>query len=776
MMSETIKECISRMTLEEKAGLLSGLDCWNSKALPDQGVESLRMCDGPSGLRFQTEEDDHVGVHASAEMVSFPTGCAMASSFDRELVEQIGVALGEESHSVGVNLVLGPAANIKRTPLCGRNFEYFSEDPYISGQIAAALIRGIQSQDVGACMKHFACNNQETWRMKIDARMDERALREIYLAGFEQAVKEADPCALMSSYNGINGQSACENKTLLTDILREEWEFEGFVVSDWGAMNDRVKGVKAGLDLEMPGCSGITDRQLVSAVKSGCLEESVIDRAVERILGRVKKYAAKASGVDFDREGHHELAVKAAAESAVLLKNEGGILPLADGDPVAFIGRFAQEPRFQGGGSASVTPFRLTNALDHVMGNKNIAYAPGFTEIDDTVNRSWEAEAVEIAARAKTAVIFAGLPASMESECYDRVDLELPSCQNRLIEKICEVQKHVVVVLYSGSPVTMPWLHKVQAVLQMHTGGQGVGAATAELLYGEKNPCGKLSESYPVRLEDTPSYLFYPGDGVRVSYDEGIFVGYRYYDKKKIEVLFPFGHGLSYTEFSYGNLQVKGLEDSDETAIQVSVDVTNTGSVFGREVVQLYVEDHTGDREESLVVDATAQVKIVEHKGGPSRPVRELKGFEKLSLSPGETKTAVFILNRRSFAWYNTAGRTWSVSGGSYRIAIGASSRDIRLAQTITLRGDQKLEADIAMGSLMSEIAADSQLWQFTLDYLSEVNAKLDSIIHGTDENNAYLREELKELPFYAVRGIYSVSQEDLERLIGILNDRRRGA
>ena len=309
-MSEKIKKLIHMMTLEEKASLLSGYDCWNSKSLPDKDIGSLRMCDGPSGLRFQTEEDDHVGVHASAEMVSFPTGCAMASSFDRELVEQIGVALGEESRSVGVNLVLGPAANIKRTPLCGRNFEYFSEDPYISGQIAGALIRGIQSQGVGACMKHFVCNNQETWRMKIDARVDERALREVYLASFEQAVKEADPCALMSSYNGVNGQPVSENKNLLTDILRGEWNFEGFVVSDWGAVNDRITGLKAGLDLEMPGSSGITDRQLVSAVKNGFLKECIIDRSAERILGRVEKYAVKARGADFDREGHHRLAVK----------------------------------------------------------------------------------------------------------------------------------------------------------------------------------------------------------------------------------------------------------------------------------------------------------------------------------------------------------------------------------------------------------------------------------------------------------------------------------
>ncbi len=760
------KEIVAALMLEEKAALCSGQDCWNTKALAEKGIPALRMCDGPSGLRFQSDEDDHIGVHASTEMVSYPTGCAMASTFDRELMERVGRAIGRESRSVGVGLVLGPAANIKRTPLCGRNFEYLSEDPFLTGEMAAAEIRGIQSQGVGACMKHYACNNQETWRMKVDAQVDERTLREIYLAGFERAVKQADPCALMASYNRVNGKTATENAHLLTGILRQEWGFEGFVVSDWGAVNDRVAGAAAGMDLEMPGSSGITDRQLVAAVREGRLAEAVLDRAVQRILSRVLQYAVPPAGQDFDREAHHALAEQAAAEAAVLLKNEGAALPLAKGEKVAFIGRFAEKPRFQGGGSACVNPFRLTSALGAAAGVEGVVYAPGFTETGDDANPGWKADAVQAAAKADAAVIFAGLPEAFESECYDRLDIKLPACQNEVIEAVCAVQKRVVVVLYSGSAVAMPWVGRVQAILQMHTGGQGVGTATARLLYGEANPCGKLAETYPLRLEDTPAYLSYPGDGRASHYQEGVFVGYRYYDKKRMEVLFPFGHGLSYTTFAYSNLRVC----QEGGRVKVTVEVTNTGNVYGKEAVQLYVEDRSNLTPEVLNVDEKAQVCISERQGGPLRPEKELKGFEKVGLAPGQTKSVAFVLDRRSFAWYDPERAGWAC-GGAYRIHLGSSSRDLRAAADLELPGDKAPEpAPFGMDTLMSEIYPAPALWDMALAHLASVCPKLDQIIHGTDENSLYLREELKELPLYAVRGIYSVRQEDLDQLIDRLN------
>lgn len=767
-----IQEIIEKLTLEEKASLCSGADCWYTKALPEKGIPAIRMCDGPSGLRFQSGEDDHMGVHASTQMVSYPTGCAMASSFDRELMERVGQAIGEESRSVGVSLVLGPASNIKRNPLCGRNFEYLSEDPYLTGEMSAAEIRGIQSQNVGACMKHYACNNQETWRMKVDAHVDERTLREIYLAGFETAVKQEQPCALMASYNRVNGEHVTENHHLLTEILREEWGFDGFIVSDWGASNNRMAGVAAGMDLEMPGCNGITDEQLVRAVREGTLKEEVLDKAAGRIIGKVLQYESEPTGEDFAREEHHELAVRAAAESAVLLKNEGRLLPLQEGKKIVYIGRFAEMPRFQGGGSACVNPFKLTNALAGSEGISGVSYVPGFTEEEDRVNETWQAEALKAAAEADTAVIFAGLPEVFESESYDRPDMKLPSCQNQLIDAVCEIQKNVAVVLCSGSAVEMPWADRVSSILQMHTGGQGTGEAAVRLLYGRNNPCGRLAETYPLRLQDVPSYLNFPGDGKTVKYQEGIFVGYRYYDAKDMEVLFPFGHGLSYTEFSYDNLCVNKDIFKEDDILEVSVDITNTGDRFGKEVVQLYVSDITHQQSEKWEVDRGSNVFVQENDGYVSRPRRELKGFVKTGLEPGETKTVNFQLDRRSFAWYNVEKKDWDLSPGNYQIQVGASSRDIRKAIDICLRKDEKkVPACVSMDTLMSEISPYPELWQMTLDYLSGACPKLDEIIHGTDSTASYLKEELKELPLYAVRGLYAVRQEAMDGVIEVLNE-----
>lgn len=765
------EDIVKTLTLEEKAALCSGGDCWHTKELPGKKVPKIRMCDGPNGLRFQTDEDDHMGVHASARMISYPTGGAMAASFDRELMYQVGQALGVESKAMGVQLVLGPAANIKRHPLCGRNFEYLSEDPYLTGELAAAQIDGIQDQNVGACMKHYACNNQETWRMKADVQVDERTLREIYLSGFEIAVKKSDPCALMASYNRINGKPATENTHILQEILRDEWGFKGFVVSDWGAVNDRVSAVDAGLDLEMPGCHGMTDRQLVAAVREGRLPERVLDKAACRIVGRSLKYSETVGDGSFPQEAHHELAVRAAQECAVLLKNEGALLPLKHGRSVVFIGGFAKNPRYQGGGSACVTPFCRTNVLEPAKAFPEIRYYPGFSELGDERNEAWELEAVQAARSADAAVIFAGLPKTWESESYDRGHMRLPECQSRIIEQACKVQAHVIVVLHTGSAVEMPWLSKVQAVLQMHTGGEGTGTAAWRLLYGEANPCGKLAETYPKRLKDAPAYLHYPGNGETVEYAEGVFVGYRYYDAREIEVNFPFGHGLSYTSFAYSHLRLFPKCFSEKEELKVQVDITNTGNYCGKEAVQLYVEDRTLCEGSEWEIDKKCCVYVAIEEGSDKRPVRELKGFEKVELKPGETKTVTFLLDRRSFAWFNTKHHRWECRGGAYRIYVGASSRDLRLSDDVVLETlDQGENIEVTMDTLMSELAARPKLWQQTLSYLSSVHPKLDEIIHGSTETALYLKEELKELPLYAVRGLYGVEQEHMDELIRRLN------
>lgn len=772
-MASKVEDIIKTLTLEEKASLCSGEDCWFTKAIPEKGVPSIRMCDGPNGLRFQSDADDHMGVHASIPTVCFPTGSAMASSFDRSLMEAVGNAIGEESRSLGVSLVLGPAINIKRTPLCGRNFEYLSEDPYLTGEISGAEIRGIQKMGVGACVKHFACNNQETWRMKINVDVDERTMRELYLAGFERAVKQAQPCALMASYNRVNGFRATENRHLLTDILREEWGFEGFVVSDWGASDRRCDSIQAGMDMEMPGCDGITDKQIVQAVKDGKLDEETIDQTCRRILSQILKIAKPADENGFNKERHHELAVRAAEECAVLLKNEEGILPLKKGAHIVFVGKFAEHPRFQGGGSASVTPFRETSALESASAVGGIFYSPGFTEKEDRRDLKMEEEALAAVTDAETVVIFAGLPETFESEAYDRPHMKLPDCQNKLIERVCEVHKNSIVVLYSGSPVEMPWKDSVKAILQMHTGGQGVGEATVRLLFGDKNPSGKLAETYPLRLEDSPAYLFYPGDGENVKYSEGIFVGYRYYDKRNLRVLFPFGHGLSYTSFQYGELKVLEQIEDGGTLI-LGIDITNSGTCIGKEIVQLYIGPKNIDQV-SFEVNHESMIQITEQPACVERAVRELKGFEKIELRPGETKTVNFYLNERDFSYYSVLNDRWECRSGEYTVSAGASSRDIRSSAVINIKTQERVtKSPFVMESLMSEIAENSELWEKTLSYLSGVNRKLNEIIHGKDGTSLYLKEELKELPVYGVRGLYAVEQEYLDELLDCLNKKWR--
>ncbi|WP_339786382.1 glycoside hydrolase family 3 C-terminal domain-containing protein [Paenibacillus sp. FSL R7-0313] len=690
-MERNIKELVQRMTLEEKAGMCSGLDFWHLKGVERLGIPSIMVTDGPHGLRKQDGSADHLGLTSSVPATCFPSAAGLASSWDKELARQVGVALGEECQAEDVAVLLGPGVNIKRSPLGGRNFEYFSEDPLLSTQMATGHIQGVQSQGVGTSLKHFAVNNQEERRMSIDAVVDERTLHEIYLASFEGAVKDGQPWTVMCSYNKVNGTYAGENEWLLTDILKDEWGHEGLVVSDWGAVNERADALAAGLELEMPTSGGIGERKVINAVESGQLPLDKLDRAVERLLTLIfNAVDQKQEGATYNKDEHHQLARKVAAESMVLLKNEESILPLGREGEVALIGAFARKPRFQGGGSSHINPTKVDDIVEEmtqVAGEGvTFSYAPGYRIEADDVDETLMHEAVQAAKSADTAVVFVGLPDRYESEGYDRAHLRLPDNHIRLIEEIVKVQSRVVVVLSNGSPVEMPWLPQVQAVLEAYLGGQAVGGAIADLLYGEVNPSGKLAETFPAKLSHNPSYLNFPGEGDRVDYREGIFVGYRYYDKKELEPLFPFGYGLSYTTFEYADLKVDRTELTDQDEVNVQVRVTNTGDRAGKEIVQLYVSDV-----ESTVI----------------RPVKELKAFAKVALEPGESKVVSFTLNKRSFAYYNVDMKDWHVETGEFEIQVGSSSRDIHVHTRVNVESTATFLPTYTRNSTLGDIQRD---------------------------------------------------------------------
>ena len=685
-----VKKLVNELTLEEKASLCSGADFWHTKAIDRLNIPAAMVSDGPHGIRKQESLADHMGVAESIKAIGFPTASAMACSFDRDLLHKVGDALGEECVAEDLAVLLGPGINMKRSPICGRNFEYYSEDPVVAGELGAAFVNGVQEHGVGTSLKHFAANNQEWRRMSISAEIDERTLREIYLAAFETVVKKAQPWTIMCSYNRINGVYSCENDWLLNKVLRDEWGFEGLVMTDWGAMDERVPSLKAGLDLEMPDCHGETDKLIVKAVQSGELEESVLDTAVERILTMVDKYLTARKDIDpasmvhplpssaergYDVAAHHALARTTAEQSAVLLKNED-ILPLQKDKKIAFIGEFAKVPRIQGGGSSHINNTSIESALD--AAGDSVSYAQGFHIDEETTDETLLQEAITLAKESDVAVIFAGLPDSFESEGFDRTHLNMPANQNELIARISEVQPNVVVVLHSGSPIAMPWLDKVAGVLQMYLAGQASGGAAVNLLFGDATPCGKLAETFPLHLEDNPSYLNFPGNREKVCYQEGVFIGYRYYDKKKMDVLFPFGYGLSYTDFTYSNMKVtvngKNAADVDvikETdEIVVSADITNTGNCDGAEIVQLYIKN-------PVVYEI--------------RPEKELRDFAKVFLKAGETKTVTFMLNARAFSYYETRIHDWYAESGDYEILLASSSRDIRLQYTVSITGSKKI-------------------------------------------------------------------------------------
>ena len=739
------------MTLEEKASLCSGLTAWETKAVERVGVPTITMTDGPHGLRRQKKEQDHLGIFNSIPATCFPAGCATASSFDVDLIAEMGKAIAVECIAEDVSIILGPGTNIKRSPLCGRNFEYFSEDPYLAGKMSAAHINGVQQTGVGTSLKHYVANEQETLRMTIDSQVDERTLREIYLAPFEEAVKEARPTTVMCAYNKVNGEYASENKYILTDILRDEWGFEGYVVSDWGAVNDRVKGLIAGLDLEMPSTRGVNDALIVEAVKSGKLEMAVLDKAVERLLKITFDTVVtneQKTKYPLDLEKHNEIARKIAGECIVLLKNEDKVLPIGKDKKVAFIGEFFEKPRYQGGGSSHINPFKLTSAMDTMGVFPNAAYAQGFIIDNDETDDALLAEALKLAAESDVCVVFAGLPDRYESEGYDRKHMGFPANQNRLIAELAKVQPNIVVVLHNGSPVEMPWISDVKAVVELYLGGQATGAAAMDILCGDVNPSGKLAETFPLRLQDNPSHIYFPGDRDKVVYGEGVFVGYRYYDKKEMPVLFPFGHGLSYTNFEYSSMTIDRTEALDTDTITISVKVKNTGTVPGKEVIQLYV--------------APKSATVV-------RPIKELKGFKKICLAVGEEKTVSFVLDKRSFAFYDACRKEWRVEGGEYDILVGASAADIRLQTAVTVNPAVPVKRPITVNSTVVEVMEDPRGAAF-LAKLRE-NSPMAKMMENADPSAPanpmaeMFKEMMKSIPLRSI-GMFSgttITQEMLD-------------
>ncbi|WP_270276833.1 glycoside hydrolase family 3 C-terminal domain-containing protein [Enterococcus casseliflavus] len=753
---QDVQMIISKMTLEEKASLCSGQDFWHTEEIPHLGIPQLMMSDGPHGLRKQESEADHLGLNESIAAVCFPAGCATGSSFDVELMEQLGDILGKECQAENIGMLLGPAVNIKRSPLCGRNFEYMSEDPYLTGKMAASYINGLQKNGVGASIKHFAANSQEYRRMSSSSELSERTLREIYLPAFEEAVKSSQPKTVMCSYNKINGVFASENKELMTKILREEWGFEGAVVTDWGAINDRVKGLKAGVDLEMPGTDGYNDRKIIEAVKNGTLDEQVVDQAVERILNVIFFCRNNEKNApDFNKEADHEKAVQIESECAVLLENNG-VLPLNKDEKILYIGEFAEKPRYQGGGSSHINSFKKVSALESAkQKQRSVSYIKGFSADKDEYINNELFKAVEAAKQADKVVIFAGLPDIMESEGYDRKTLAMPECQNEMIEEVLKVQPNTVIVLHNGSPVETPWAEKSGAVLEMYLGGQGVGEACDRILYGEVNPSGRLAESFPYRLEDTPSYLFYPGDGKKAIYGEEIFVGYRYYDTKKIPVRWAFGHGLSYTSFTYSNIRLSTKHLTNKEQLIVEVDISNIGDVDGKEVVQLYISD---------------KCKTV------LRPAKELKGFKKIFLKKGETQTVSFEIDERDLAYYEEEIQDWYAPSGTYEILVGQASDNIILSEEFDFITTKYLPLSVdgttTVGDLLKDVRT-SVLSQELFSGIINQNSGESEEISAADKE--MIEAILENVPLKSLVSLGAITNREQEQIENKLNSVLRG-
>ncbi|WP_094980750.1 glycoside hydrolase family 3 C-terminal domain-containing protein [Rhodococcus pyridinivorans] len=730
-------EIVARLTVEERASLTSGLDFWHTEPVARENIPSIMLTDGPHGVRKQTAEGDHLGLHSSVPATCFPPAVALGCSFDPELLERVGAALGAEARALQVGVLLGPGINIKRSPLCGRNFEYLSEDPLLSGVLGAALVHGMQSQGVGASLKHFAANNQETDRMRVSADVDPRPLREIYLRAFERVVRDAQPWTVMCSYNRINGVYSSRNPWLLTDVLRGEWGFEGLVVSDWGAVDDRVASLAAGLDLEMPSTGGRTDAEIVAAVRAGTVDESVLDTAAARVVDLVQKVvAASDPAARFDADAHHALAREVAGQSIVLLRNENDLLPLTTDANIAVIGELARTPRYQGAGSSRIEPTRLDNALDEIrsLSGRDVPFAAGYA-LDGSDSAELVDEAVKRAADADIAVVFLGVPAELESEGFDRDDLELPQRQTALLDAVLTANPNVVVVLSNGGVVRLSgFADRVPAIVEGWLLGQAGGGAVADVLYGHANPSGHLAETVPIRLEDTPAHTNFPGEHGHVRYGEGLFVGYRSYDARRLDVSFPFGHGLSYTTFEYSDAAVES--DGD---LKVHVTVTNTGGRAGAEVVQVYV-------------------------GAPgssvARAPRELKGFAKVRLDSGESQRVAVSIRRDDLAYWDTRVDSWVVEGGTYSIDIGASSRDIRQTLTVDVTGDA-VRIPLTMESSLGELFQNPAAAEIVLQAFGSLGGEV-----GVDES---VLKMAASMPLGRLAGFApGVEPEQIQQLLDI--------
>lgn len=766
-----VEKILKEMTLEEKARIVAGRDMWDTFDIERLGVPSVMVSDGPHGLRKMMPAEgkkENYGEGGTIRSVCFPAACLTSASFDRDMMYEMGQTLGKECVAEDVQVILGPAVNIKRSPLCGRNFEYISEDPYVAGELSSAYINGVQSEGVGTSIKHFAANNQEFERMYGSSEIDERTLREIYLSAFETAVKKSDPWTFMASYNRINGEYSSENKWLLTDVLRDEWGYKGLVMSDWGAVSDRVKGIDAGLDLEMPGSQGVNEASIVKAVSDGSLSEEALDKAVRNVLNLAERaFAARKAAQDsdaadasneknivFDREADHRKAVEYARNSIVLLKNDFDALPLrrniGKSERVTFIGEFAEKPRYQGGGSSHINTENISSALSvaerYAERYGNVEYAKGFPADRDVTKpeevEKYIDEAVRASQSADKIVVFAGLPDSFESEGYDRTHMRLPEIQNKVIDALLTLGIQVIVVLHNGSPVEMPWADRVSAIVEAYLGGEGIGEAVVDVLYGAVNPSGKLAESIPRKLSDNPSYLNFPGTGHKVNYAEGLFVGYRYYDTKEMDVLFPFGHGLSYTSFEYSDLKV--IADSEANTAVVTVKVTNTGDMVGKDVVQLYVSDKTGF---------------------VTRPVHELKGFEKVSLRAGESAVVSFNLDSRAFAYYDTERKNWEVPGGSFVIEIAHSSKDIALCEKIELKGTVKYVPRIDMDVQVGELIACDVTRDYTMEKLKSYLDRYSNIEDAANSTEM-IEAMVRFMPLRSFRSFGGMTNEEIDDIV----------
>lgn len=783
---EEASSIVKNLSLEEKCKFCCGADFWHSYGIDKMNIPSIMLCDGPHGLRKE-ESDSFVFMNPKViKSTCFPTATALASTFDEELINRMGKALGEECRREDVAVLLSPGINIKRLPICGRNFEYFSEDPYLSGKMSAALIRGVQSKGVAACLKHFAGNNQEKYRMTINSIIDERALREIYLRGFEIAIKNANPWSVMMAYNRLNGQYCCENKYLMQDILRNEWNYEGCIISDWGGVNDIISSINNGLNLEMPGYKDDYYKVLQKAVENNKLDEKILNQSVTKVIELILRYKeGKKIPYKCNFKDHIDLAEKIAESSAVLLKNDDNILPGNNSQKVGIIGRLAKEPVYQGLGSSHVNANTIDNAYDvFVHNNCNINYADGYSLENDEIDELLLKKAIEVAKNKDIVYLFIGLPKYYEAEGYDRKNLKLPKSHDNLVYEISRVNKNLVVILQGGSVVEMPWSHIPKGILLTHLSGCRGGNSTVNLLLGNQNPSGKLSETYANTFEDYPSVQFYPGDNNYVEYRESIFIGYRYFDSADINVKYPFGFGLSYTTFEYSNMKIKYNNDNN---MEISVTVTNVGDLEGKEVAQLYV---------SCLYSKLFRAK------------QELKGFKKINLKPKESKEVTFILDEGCFTYYNIQSHQYEVEEGQYGISIGSSSRDIKFSTVVNKRGNTvktidykakyqsyyelykkklsptELEFENIYNKELPII--NKQIYPFTINstindiksiyggdlIISVINKKANKFVSGDKAMEITVKESLNDQPFRLIAMVTrgAINRKSIQGFVDLLN------